>query len=160
MYFYRQLFYVKSILGTGLFTGFSYMNRLLFISQSFSIDPLHLCIGSSFHFLEIGLITHSHELVDKIFQIVLLPVYVHCHSRCRLPTLHSIRPDNTMSLFQGLPCKAEYLYSKARLAQVPCMSQVRMHCVQLAQHPAQGCPCRCHHPQWRHQIPLHLVERD
>ena len=65
---------VKSMLGTGLFTGFSYMNRLLFISHSFSIDPLHLCIGSSFHFLEIGLITHSHELVDKIFQIVLLPV--------------------------------------------------------------------------------------
>ena len=63
---------VKSILGTGLFTGFSYMNRLLFISHSFSIDPLHLCIGSSFHFLEIGLITHSHELVDNIFQIVLL----------------------------------------------------------------------------------------
>ena len=62
------------MLGTGLFTGFSYMNRSLFISHSFSIDPLHLCIGSSFHFLEIGLITHSHELVDNIFQIVLLPV--------------------------------------------------------------------------------------
>ena len=136
---------VKSILGTGLFTGFSYMNRLLFISHSFSIDPLHLCIGSSFHFLEIGLITHSHELVhDKIISdCIVARLYVDIFPRCR-PVRTHIPPANTMFPFQGLQCREVRLWDKARLQ---CKSRVKMHCAGRALHRAQGYQ-HCHHLRW------------
>ena len=46
VYFDFQVFFVQSILGTGLSTVLNYMFGMLFISRSF--DPLHLCIGSRF----------------------------------------------------------------------------------------------------------------